>query len=203
MIATRNQNKAGEIAHLLKDLPIALRTLKEFSDIPDVEEDGLSLYQNARKKAVHSAQASGLWALADDTGLEVEALGGRPGVLSARYAGEECDWDKNNRKLLSELKGLKAEQRKAVFRCVIAVADPLGPVILEEGTVEGWITDTYQGDQGFGYDPVFYVPSLKKTLAEMSFEEKNKISHRAMAILKIKPCLLEWIRQAPPTPPRR
>ena len=194
LIATANAHKARELAAVLGGLPLALRTLKDFPGLGEVEEDGLTLEANACKKAVFYSRASGLWALGDDSGLEVEALGGRPGVRSARYAGEPADSEANNRKLIQELSGLGPERRGARFRCVLALAGPSGEPRLEEGAVSGRITETYHGAGGFGYDPLFYLPELGRTMAELSLEEKNRVSHRALALLKMKPHLLDLAR---------
>lgn len=176
---------------MLGPLPLKVRTLKEFPAAPEVEEDGATLEENAKKKALVTARHAGLWTLSDDTGLFVLPLGGAPGVHSARYAGEDCDFAKNNRKLLQELAALPLEERKASFRCVVALAHPDGRVVLREGSVDGLITDVYHGDEGFGYDPVFFVPDLGKTLGELPFEQKCRVSHRARAIAAIKPDILK------------
>ncbi len=191
LIATANAHKAKELNALLRGVPLRVRTLKEFPALGEVEEDGATLVENARKKALAYARGSGLWALADDTGLEVQALNGAPGVYSARYAGPGHDWEANNRKLLRELRGLGPEQRAACFRCVVALANPEGELVIEEGSVHGLITDVYHGDEGFGYDPVFFIPRYNKTMGEMAFEEKIQISHRAAAMAKMRPHLLK------------
>ena len=198
LLATGNAHKAKEILLMLGNLPFRLKTLKDFPGMPEVEEDGGTLEANARKKAVAGAAYSGLWTLADDTGLEVGALGGRPGVNSARYAGPDCDFAKNNRKLLAELAGVKGDQRRARFRCVMALAHPTGEVRIKEGFVDGLITETYAGDEGFGYDPVFYLPELKRTLGEMPLEEKNKVSHRGRAIAAIRGDILDVLHLEAP-----
>ncbi|MBI4051859.1 MAG: XTP/dITP diphosphatase [Elusimicrobia bacterium] len=196
LLATGNEHKIREIESVLGELPIPVRTLRDFPHLKAAEEDGNTLEENARKKAVFAAQASGLWALADDTGLEVEALGGAPGVHSARYAGRECSYEQNNKKLLRELRGLNIEGRRATFRCVVAVASPETDVIVEEGSIQGFITESPLGDCGFGYDPLFLILPLRKTLAQLSFEEKNKLSHRAQAISRMKPHLMKlWERE--------
>ncbi|MBI4376223.1 MAG: RdgB/HAM1 family non-canonical purine NTP pyrophosphatase [Elusimicrobia bacterium] len=184
VLATRNRHKISEISELLKGLPVELAWLDSFPGLAETVEDEPSIEGNARKKAVESCRATGLPALADDTGLEVEALGGAPGVLSARYAGPDCDYPANNDKLLRALKGVPAP-RRALFRTVMALAHPSGEVALEEGRLEGAISERPRGQNGFGYDPVFLIPSLGKTLAELSSEEKNGISHRSKALRKI------------------
>jgi len=189
LLATRNRHKILEIAALLGPGPRVL-SLAERPEAPEVEEDAPTLEGNARKKAVATAAATGLWCLADDTGLEVEALGGAPGVLSARYAGAGCDYAANNRKLLEALRGVPPQRRRAVFRTVMALSDPRGGrVVLEEGRLEGAIAAQPAGTEGFGYDPIFLVPSRGKTLAQMSLAEKNGLSHRAAALTRMLPHL--------------
>jgi XTP/dITP diphosphohydrolase len=147
-----------------------------------VVEDRDTLEGNARKKAEEIAAATGRLVVADDSGLEVAALDGRPGVFSARYAGPACDYLANNRKLLRELEGVPEERRNAVFRCVIAVARPGQTLFTVEGRVEGRIADAMRGDRGFGYDPVFFHPAAGRTFAEMDPGEKNRLSHRFRAL---------------------
>ena len=189
LLATRNAHKAEEIGRITRGLGIEWVHLGAFPDIPEVEEDGATLEDNAAKKAVLPARASGLWTLADDSGLEVEVLGGQPGVRSARYAGDGCDYDANNVKLLEALKGTPAADRRAAFRCVMALASPEGRVILEQGKVDGVIADAPRGRGGFGYDPLFLLPEEGKTFAELSSEEKNRISHRFRALDAMRPHL--------------
>ena len=189
MLATRNPDKARELAALLKDSGIRIRTLAEFPDAPEVVEDGETCEANAIKKAVTIARATGLPAAADDTGLMVEALGGRPGVHAARYAGEGATYESNCTKLLHELAGVPRERRGARFITVAVVADPKGAVEVVQGILDGLITEAPAGAKGFGYDPVFFVPELGKTLAQLTPEEKNHISHRARAFAKIRELL--------------
>lgn len=189
MLATRNPDKGGELAALLKDLGIRIRTLAEFPDAPEVVEDGDTCEANAVKKAVTIARHTKLSAAADDTGLMVEALGGRPGVHAARYAGDGATYGDNYRKLLHELAGVPREQRGARFVTVAALADPSGKVEVVEGVLDGQITEAPAGTKGFGYDPVFFVPELGKTLAQLMPEEKNRISHRGRAFAKLKELL--------------
>jgi XTP/dITP diphosphohydrolase len=189
VLATRNVHKGVELAALLEDLGIRIRTLAEFPDAPEVIEDGETCEANAIKKATAIARHTGLPTVADDTGLMVDALGGRPGVFAARYAGEHATYEDNWRKLLRELNGVRREQRRARFVTVAAVARPSGKVEAVEGVLEGLITDAPAGSQGFGYDPVFWVPELGKTLAQLTPEEKNRVSHRARALAKIKDLL--------------
>ncbi len=181
VLATRNPDKGRELGALLGGLGIQLRTLAEFPSAPDVEEDGATCEANAIKKAKAIARSTGLPAVADDTGLEVDALGGRPGVFAARYAGEHATYEDNCRKLLKELDGVPAEKRTARFLTVAALAMPDGDCHVTKGILEGVITEECVGSKGFGYDPVFLVPELGRTLAELTAEEKNRISHRAKA----------------------
>ena len=189
VLATRNPDKGKELAALLADLGLTIRTLADFPDAPEVVEDGDSCRANAVKKAVAVAQHTGLTALADDTGLSVDALGGKPGVHAARYAGEGATYEDNCRKLLRELNGVPRAQRQARFITVAAIARPTGEVETAEGVLEGLITEEPVGQAGFGYDPVFLVPDLGKTLAQLTPDEKNRVSHRAKALDKAKALL--------------
>ena len=191
MLATRNPDKRGELTALLGDLGIKIRTLADFPDAPEVVEDGDTCRANAVKKAVAIARHTGLPAVADDTGLEVEALGGRPGVHAARYAGERATYEDNWRKLIRELDGVPRQRRRARFITVAAVAMPSGKVEVAEGILEGVIAEAPAGTQGFGYDPIFVVPQLGKTLAQLAPGEKNRISHRARAFSKVREILLK------------
>ncbi len=182
VLATRNEHKVREIKEILEGLDVELLSFHDLTDLPDVIEDGATLDENAVKKAVEVARATGLPALADDTGLEVDALGGAPGVYSARYAGPACDYDANNTKLLAELDGVADADRRAAFRCVVALATPerlIGTVV---GTTTGSIIRERHGVGGFGYDPLFRPDGYDRTYAEMSAEEKNEISHRGRAV---------------------
>ncbi len=191
VLATRNQHKVEELVALLGDLGITIHTLDEFSDAPDVVEDGDSCEANAVKKARAIAEFTGMPAVADDTGLEVDALGGRPGVYAARYAGEDATYEDNCRKLLRELKGVPRERRTARFLTVAAIALPSDGIRVAQGTLEGVIAEEASGTLGFGYDPVFLIPELGKTLAQLSPDQKNKISHRAKAFTQAKDLLRE------------
>lgn len=184
IMATRNKGKVAELRKLLEEIPVEILTLADFPELPEVNEDGLTFQDNAVKKAEMTAEATGLIAIADDSGLEVEYLKGQPGVRSARFAGEPPDDARNNEKLLACLRGVPPEQRKARFVSVIAIAVPGGETYTARGTCEGIILDELRGNGGFGYDPLFYVPVLKKTFAELSTEEKNRISHRGEALRK-------------------
>jgi XTP/dITP diphosphohydrolase len=181
LVATNNPGKVREYQALLKGLPLTLTyPAQEGIDI-EVEEIGSTFAQNARLKATAYARTSGLLTLADDSGLEVDALGGEPGTRSARFAGQGASDEDRYRLLLSKLEGVPWQQRTARFRCVIAVARPQGEVHTAQGTCEGLIAFEPRGEHGFGYDPVFYVPERGQTMAELEPEVKNRISHRARA----------------------
>ncbi|MFC1983669.1 XTP/dITP diphosphatase [Chloroflexota bacterium] len=185
LLATNNQGKVREYKSLLQNLPYELVTLAEQGITTIVDEVGDSLEENARLKATILAAESQLLALADDSGLEVDALGGEPGRLSARYAGENAsDKDRVNY-LLLRLKDVPWEKRSACFRCVIAIATPDGKVEFCSGEYQGFITFEPRGEQGFGYDPVFFIPDLDKTMAEIPLEIKNQVSHRGQAIREV------------------
>lgn len=184
VLATRNKDKIREIKSLLGELPVTIMTCEDFLEFPDIEETGETLEENAILKARGIAEFTGMAALADDSGLEVEALGGAPGVYSSRYAGPGCTYDDNNRKLLIELEGVPKEKRAARFRTVIAIAWDENKVETVEGTVDGFIGEQKTGRDGFGYDPVFFYPPTGKTFAEMTLDEKNKVSHRGRALIK-------------------
>lgn len=190
VLATRNVHKGAEMAALLGDLGIRVRTLAEFPDAPEVIEDGATCEANAVKKATAIAAYTGLTAVADDTGLEVDALDGRPGVFAARYAGEGATYEDNWRKLLHELTGVPRHKRTARFITVVAIVQPAdGLVETATGVLEGLITEEPMGTGGFGYDPVFLIPEEGKTLAELTPDEKNRLSHRAKAFVKAKALL--------------
>jgi len=187
-LATRNDNKIKEISQILKaDLKdIEIKTYLDFPSLKEIEEDGDTIEENSRKKAVLCANFTSMLSIADDTGLEVAYLNGKPGVYSARWAGKNCNYTDNNLKLLKELKGVPFENRKAVFKCVISLAYPKGKVISFLGEVNGFISDKLIGNNGFGYDPLFYLPEYDKTYAQLETEIKNEISHRAIALKKLK-----------------
>lgn len=187
VLGTTNTGKVREIERILADLPVTVETVVGY-DIPEVVEDGETFTANACKKALHYAAHTGFFALADDSGLEVDALQGQPGVYSARYAGEQADDAMNNQKLLKSLHDVPAEHRTARFRCVLAVAAPDGRCVTVEGVCSGIIGFSPRGDQGFGYDPLFIL-SDGRTMAELSVEEKNRISHRGQALCKLKELL--------------
>jgi len=186
LIATENPDKSREIEALLSDLPVELRTLRDLSDVRLPEESGATLEENAVLKARAAYEVTGLPALADDTGLEVDALGGRPGVRSARYAGEGATYEENRRRLLRELSGVEEAQRGARFVTVVALYRGDGRILLFGGEVEGRILEAPRGSGGFGYDPVFYLPAARKTFAEMTPEEKGRYSHRGAALRKLR-----------------
>jgi XTP/dITP diphosphohydrolase len=199
VLATRNPGKTAEIKELLKGYPVRIRNLDDFGPIPEVEEDGNTFDENAYKKASFAARVLGLPALADDSGLVVEALDGAPGVHSARYAGKAASDVQRCQKLLAELKG--KTNRRAAFECVISIAAPTGPALTYQARCEGSITEEPAGENGFGYDPVFYYPPLNKTFAEISRQEKGRVSHRGKALAEVKTefdKVLIWIQQNTP-----
>ena len=181
LLATNNKGKVREYKSMLKDLPFELVSPAELGIKTEVDEIGGSLEENAKLKATTLARESRLLVLADDSGLEVDALGGEPGRLSARYAGEGASDKDRVSYLLSRLKDVPEGKRSARFRCVIAIATPGDEVELCSGECEGVITLEPRGKEGFGYDPIFYLPGLGKTMAELTLEEKNRVSHRGRA----------------------
>ncbi|MEM7392191.1 MAG: XTP/dITP diphosphatase [Verrucomicrobiota bacterium] len=192
LIATRNRDKLKEIKAVF-DLPqLELVSADEVPDMPEVVEDGDTLEANAIKKAVSCAEFSGLWSMADDTGLEVDALDGAPGVYSARYAGEDATYEDNCHKLLIELGD--ADNRSARFRTVMALSSPEGEAQTVDGICDGVITREKKGDQGFGYDPVFLPAGHDRTFAELDLAEKNRISHRGLALIEAKQAWLEMLQ---------
>jgi XTP/dITP diphosphohydrolase len=184
VIATHNRHKLREIRKILGRLPRPVRSLDDFPPFPPVKETGRTLERNALLKARDAVHRTGRVCLADDTGLEVWALGGKPGVYSARYAGPACDYDDNNRKMLRALRGLPASRREAVFRCVVAVARPGKPARFFEGRCRGRIAAEPRGKGGFGYDPIFEVRGTGRTFAQLTLRQKNALSHRARAFRK-------------------
>ena len=183
VIATRNKGKVNELRELLKGYDIDIKGLDDFGPIPEVTEDGNTFEDNAYKKASFTAKVLGLPALADDSGLVVDALDGAPGIYSARYAGENATERENNLKLLREMDG--KTNRKAQFETAIIIAVPRGPALTYTGKVDGEIVESPEGDNGFGYDPLFYYPPMSKTFARMSRDEKNSISHRGKAMREL------------------
>jgi len=186
VLATRNRDKIREIKKILNDTNARFLSLEDFPGCPEVVEDGETLEANAKKKALVVSQYTKKLSLAEDTGLEVDALGGAPGVRSARFAGDNATYENNNRKLLKLMEKLPLEERRAKFRCVAALARPDGEVVSCEGVCEGRIAFEMKGKSGFGYDPLFIVPEHGKTFAELGEDIKNRISHRAQALAKIK-----------------
>lgn len=191
VLATRNKGKIREIREMLKDAPVEVLTLEDFPALTLPPEDGATFEENALKKARFVARETGLAALADDSGLEVEGLQGRPGVRSARYAGPSATDEDNVEKLLKELEGRPPNERSARFRCSAAFADPAGGEAVFEGTLDGVITEGPRGASGFGYDPVFLLPDKGKTVAELTTAEKNSLSHRGRAVRRF----MEWIQR--------
>jgi len=199
IIATKNQGKITEIRDLLSEFAVKLKCLDDFGPIPEVVEDGETFDENAYKKASFTAKILGMPALADDSGLLVEALDGAPGVLSARYAGENATDEQRIAKLLKALKG-KAH-RKATFECVLSIAVPSGPALTYEARCEGLIAQQPAGENGFGYDPIFFYPPLNKTFGQMTIAEKGQVSHRGKALNELKQEIdkvLIWIRRHMP-----
>jgi XTP/dITP diphosphohydrolase len=195
MLATNNLGKVREYQALLAGVPYKIVTLSGQGITTVVDEIGTSFEENARLKAATLAGESGLLTLADDSGLEVDALGGEPGVRSARYAGEGASDADRIKLLLSKLEDVPEKERAAQFRCVIAIATPEGKVNLFSGACRGIITRKPSGNRGFGYDPIFYLPELGKTMAELTPEEKNRISHRARAAAKARKMLIRTVNQ--------
>ena len=196
VLATGNRGKSLEIRRLLEGFPVDISDLNDFGPIPPVVEDGNTFEENAYKKASFVAKVLGFPALADDSGLEVEALGGVPGVYSARYAGPLATDDENNSKLLAALEG--ADSRKARFCCVLSLAVPAGPALTYEGTCQGEILHAPRGAGGFGYDPLFFFPPMGKTFAELTVDEKSTVSHRGRALMELKnefQKVLAWLDQ--------
>jgi len=201
VIATRNSGKTAEIKDLLKNYPVEIKSLEDFGPIPEVAEDGDTFEENAYKKASFTARILGLPALADDSGLVVEALDGRPGVFSARYAGVGATDAERCEKLLAEMAGRK--NRRASFECVVSIAVPTGQALTYEARCEGLIAETPAGEGGFGYDPIFFFPPLEKTFAQMAIGEKGRVSHRGKALAELRDefeKVIQWIEMHMPQP---
>ncbi len=189
VLATHNHDKEIELQHSLRGLGVEICSLSEYPDIDEIEETGATLLENSLLKAHTVHGRTGLPAIADDTGLEVDALDGAPGVYSARFAGVDGTYEDNVNKLLSVMEDVPDDMRSARFRTVISFVDEIQE-LWTEGFIEGRITEDPRGNMGFGYDPVFYVPRLDKTFAELSTDEKNKISHRGIALQKLRKILV-------------
>ncbi|NLZ53550.1 MAG: XTP/dITP diphosphatase [Thermoanaerobacteraceae bacterium] len=192
VIATKNQGKFLEFKKMLGTTAFNIVSLLEFPEI-DIKETGSTFDENALIKASAVCQRTGLPTLADDSGLQVHILNGEPGVFTARYAGEHASDQENINKLLKKLTGVSLDKRQAQFVCSLALVFPDGKTILEKGILEGLIAFSPKGKEGFGYDPVFFVPEMNKTLSEISIDEKNRISHRAKAMEKIKKHLFAYM----------
>lgn len=195
VLGTRNPDKVRELAHALQGLPVRVISVGELVDGPEVEENGVTLAENALVKAQAALDQTGRICLADDTGLEVDALEGAPGVRSSRYAGEDVTYAENVAKLLREMENVGDSGRSARFRCVLALLHPDGRIAIVEGEVEGQILKEPRGKGGFGYDPVFFVPESGRTFAEMDLEEKRTLSHRGRAMAEARKVLQEWITE--------
>jgi XTP/dITP diphosphohydrolase len=198
LVATTNPGKLFEISAML-DLDIQWLSLSDFPDAQEIKEDGETFAENARKKALGYAKQTGLWTIADDSGLVVDALDGQPGVTSARFSGEkeknrELLDHKNMQKVLTLLKDVPKEKRTARFVCCLCLASPEKVLIETEGKLEGFIAEKEAGANGFGYDPVFYLPQLDKTVAQLTRQQKNAISHRGQAVKKLKPLLEKLLK---------
>jgi XTP/dITP diphosphohydrolase len=186
IVATRNRGKVREIQRALRGLGLRIYSLGDFSDVPEIEEDGKNFTENALKKARFYSKYFGKLTIADDSGLEVDILKGLPGIYSARYAGEGASNRENNRKLLREMEGIPLSKRGARFRCAIVMVSDEGKEVVAKGSCTGRIGFREVGKRGFGYDPLFILPQYGKTMAQLTLEEKNRISHRGKALTKIR-----------------
>ena len=193
IIATHNNDKEKELKSVLDNFPVEVMSLDQFPEIGEIEETGSTLYENAKLKAVTVNKITNMPCLGDDTGLEVDALNGAPGVYSSRYAGENVSYENNVTKLLRELRSTPYEKRTARFRTIIFYTDG-DRELYTQGEIQGVITENPRGTNGFGYDPVFYIPEVKKTMAELTSAEKNKLSHRGQAMRKFRKLLLDFIQ---------
>jgi XTP/dITP diphosphohydrolase len=206
LVATRNKHKLKELRELLKDLPLDVVSAADVRGLPEIVEDGATVRDNATKKAIETARVAKMLTIADDTGLEVDALKGEPGVRSARFAREKATYHENNKELHKRLEGVALEKRSARFRCVMAIADENGLCDCVEGICNGRIIEAEQGGGGFGYDPLFIADGQTKTFGEISPDVKNRISHRAKAMQKAWAVLSRYLREKstgtePETPP--
>lgn len=195
VLATRNMGKVKEIKQILRGMDLDIQTLNDFPEVPSIIEDGKTFKENAVKKARFVAEHLNMPSIADDSGLEVNAFNRRPGILSARYAGENAADEDNNRKLLKELNDIPPEKREACYRCVVALVFPSGEEETAEGSCNGFIALEPKGAGGFGYDPLFYIPEYGMTMAELPPEIKNRISHRGKAFAKLKEKLTDILQQ--------
>jgi len=193
VLATRNKKKLIEIKDLLAGPDFNVLSIDDFDGIPEVQEDADTFSGNAKKKAVEISKATGKLALADDSGLEIDYLDGKPGIHSARFAGEGATDEDRNKKVLRLLDGVPKEKRAARFKCAVAITDGESLVVVM-GVCEGEIANEPKGNHGFGYDPIFIVPSYDKTFAELGVEIKNQISHRAIALKKAKEILIDYLK---------
>lgn len=201
VVATRNRKKLGEITELLTPYGFQVLCVADFPDVPETVEDGSTFAENAAKKAVEVARYLGRWAIGEDSGLCVDAIGGRPGIYSARFAGEHATDMENNAKLQQELEGIPDLKRGAGYVCSIAVADPSGAVQLtEEASCRGRITSEPRGSNGFGYDPYFLIPEYHRTFGELPPVVKRHLSHRARAFERLAPRLATTLRQSDASP---
>ena len=182
VLATHNQGKIREFTEAFHEIGWETMPIRDVMDLPDPEETGTTFEENALQKARAYAEAVNMPVLSDDSGIIADALGDRPGIYSARYAGRHGDDEANNRKLIADLTPFHGEERRGRYVCVVALVWPDGKAVTAEGTCEGIIRDFYAGTGGFGYDPLFYLPQFGKTMAEISLEEKNRISHRGRAL---------------------
>ena len=192
LLATSNAHKLREYRTIFTELPFRLLSLSDIQLEMDVEETGTTFVENAELKALAYARASGMLSLADDSGLEIDAMGGAPGVYSARFAGVDATYEERFALIFQQLQGLPRESRTARFQCAITIAEPVGYYRTVEGTMEGIIAEAPRGENGFGYDPIFIVPALGKTNAELSPEQKNRISHRGRAAQLAAALLHTW-----------
>jgi XTP/dITP diphosphohydrolase len=192
LLATTNRHKLDEYRAIFTDLQFKLYSLRDIQLDLDVEETGTTFRENAELKALAYAHASNMLSLADDSGLEIDALGGAPGVYSARFAGPDATYEERFRLIFAQLRDVPMAQRTARFRCVISLTEPSGYLRSVEGVIEGLITEEPHGNNGFGYDPIFLVPELGKTTAELAAEEKNRISHRGRAARQARSLLEHW-----------
>lgn len=194
IVATKNKKKLEEIREILKDLDLKITSLADYSKVPRIIENGKTFKENAIKKALKIAHFTGKLTLGEDSGLEVEALAGKPGIYSSRFAGKDKDDLKNNLKLLKLLAGLPLNKRKARYVCAVALADKDGLVAVAEGRCSGLIGFELKGDFGFGYDPLFIIPKYKKTFAQLGPVVKHKMSHRYRALFKAKRIILDYLK---------